>query len=74
MNAQPEETPSRWIGFATLLRREVMRYMKLFVQTVGAPFLANVLFLGIFGEPSHGAIERLPGVPYVRVPRSRASS
>jgi ABC-2 type transport system permease protein len=67
MNAQPEETPSRWTGFATLLRREVMRYMKLFVQTIGAPFLANVLFLGVFGSLLTARSSGLPGVPYVRV-------
>jgi ABC-2 type transport system permease protein len=39
---------SPWIAFSTLLTREVMRYLKLAVQTIGAPFLSNLLFLAIF--------------------------
>ena len=48
----PPSTPdafSPWIAFATLLRREVMRYLKLAIQTIGAPFLSNLLFLTVFG-------------------------
>jgi len=57
---------SPWIGFRTLFQREVMRYLKLAVQTLVAPFLSNLLFLGIFGGlMSTRSVE--PGaVPYIR--------
>ncbi len=37
------------IGFITLLGREIQRFMKVPVQTILAPLLSNVLYLGIFG-------------------------
>ncbi len=43
-----DDAYSPWIAFRTLLTREVMRYLKLVVQTIGAPFLSNLLFLAIF--------------------------
>jgi ABC-2 type transport system permease protein len=55
-----------WIAFATLLRREVMRYLKLAAQTIGAPFLSNVLFLAVFGGLLSSRPSGIPGVPYVR--------
>jgi ABC-2 type transport system permease protein len=57
---------SAWIAFRTLLEREVMRYMKLAVQTIVAPFLSNVLFLAIFGGLLSQRPSGVPGVPYVR--------
>jgi len=55
-----------WIGFATLFRREVERYLKLAVQTIGAPFLSNVLFLGVFGGLLAARPSGIEGVTYVR--------
>jgi ABC-2 type transport system permease protein len=36
-------------GFLTLLYREIHRFMKVFVQTILAPLLSNILYLGVFG-------------------------
>jgi ABC-2 type transport system permease protein len=36
-------------GFRTLLDREIHRFMKIAVQTLLAPLLSNVLYLGVFG-------------------------
>jgi ABC-2 type transport system permease protein len=36
-------------SFMTLLKREISRFLKIFVQTIFAPFLSNILFLAIFG-------------------------
>src|SRR5512136_3303327 len=55
-----------WIAFTTLFRREVMRYLKLAVQTIGAPFLSNVLFLAVFGGLMAARPSGIPGVSYVR--------
>lgn len=46
----PRSGFSPWIGFRTLFLREIMRYLKLAMQTLVAPFLSNLLFLSIFGE------------------------
>jgi ABC-2 type transport system permease protein len=66
MSASAEPVFNPWIGFATLFTREVMRYLKLAVQTIGAPFLSNVLFLAIFGGLMSARPSGVPGVPYVR--------
>lgn len=41
---------SRWIGFRTLLYKEVLRFWKVAFQTVAAPVLNAVLFLLIFSH------------------------
>jgi hypothetical protein len=38
-----------WIGFMTIFTRESMRYLKIAVQTIFAPFLSQLLFLAVFG-------------------------
>jgi ABC-2 type transport system permease protein len=57
---------SPWIGFKTLFMREVMRYMKLAVQTLVAPFLSNLLFLSIFGGLMSARCVEPGAVPYIR--------
>jgi ABC-2 type transport system permease protein len=66
MYASAEPLFDPWIGFATLFTREVMRYLKLAVQTIGAPFLSNVLFLAVFGGLLSARPSGVPGVAYVR--------
>ncbi len=66
MPASTEAVFDPWIGFRTLLSREVMRYLKLAVQTIGAPFLSNLLFLTIFGGLLAGRSAGSYGVPYLR--------
>jgi ABC-2 type transport system permease protein len=57
---------SPWIAFSTLLTREVLRYMKLAVQTIGAPFLSNLLFLAIFAGLPAGRLAGTRGPEYLR--------
>jgi ABC-2 type transport system permease protein len=66
-SSRPDAMPRAWIGFLTLLDREVKRYLKLSVQTIGAPFLANILFLAVFGSLLTARSSGIEGVPYVRV-------
>ena len=66
MSALAEPACDPWIGFMTLLKREVMRYLKLAVQTIGAPFLSNVLFLAVFGGLMSARPSGVAGVPYLR--------
>jgi ABC-2 type transport system permease protein len=63
-SAEPVFRP--WIAFWTLLRREVMRYLKLAVQTIGAPFLSNVLLLTVFGGQMASRPTGIAGVSYLR--------
>jgi ABC-2 type transport system permease protein len=57
---------SPWIAFRTLLQREVRRYLKLAVQTLVAPFLSNLLFLGVFGGLMAARGGTAPAVPHLR--------
>mgnify|MGYP000388343856 CR=1 FL=1 len=41
---------SRWVGFRTLLYKEILRFWKVAFQTVAAPVLNAVLFLLIFSH------------------------
>src|SRR5512137_689533 len=66
MRRSDERRFSRWVAFRALFTREVMRYLKLAVQTIGAPFLSNVLFLAVFGGLLSARTSGVPGVPYVR--------
>ena len=50
MNAIPETLPGRWVGFRTLLYKEVLRFWKVSFQTVAAPVLTALLYLLIFGH------------------------
>jgi len=52
-------------GFMTLLNREIHRFMKVSVQTVLAPLISNILYLGIFGGMLKTRAE-IDGVSYLR--------
>ncbi len=47
-----------YISFETLLMREIRRFMRIGVQTLLAPFISNILFLGIFAGLYYGDISR----------------
>ena len=53
------------IGFQTLFYKEVLRFMKVATQTVGAPILTAMLYLLIFGHALKSNIEVYPGVQYI---------
>jgi ABC-2 type transport system permease protein len=53
------------IRFATLLRREVNRYMKIKRQTVGAPLLETFLYISVFGAALGSRIKTLHGIEYI---------
>jgi ABC-2 type transport system permease protein len=50
--------------FGALLRKELMRFVKVSVQTIGAPVLTTILYLVIFGHALEGRLEVYPGVGY----------
>ena len=57
-------TPAQ-IRFATLVRREVTRFLKIKRQTLGAPLLETFLYISVFGAALGSRIDKLHGVDYV---------
>ena len=53
------------IRLATLIRREVSRFMKIKRQTVGAPLLETFLYISVFGAALGSRINELNGIDYV---------
>jgi len=53
------------IRFASLVRREVSRFMKIKRQTVGAPLLETFLYISVFGAALGSRIDQLNGIDYV---------
>ena len=52
-------------GFLTLLKREIDRFMKVYIQTIIAPLLSNMLFLGVFGGMLKTREVGIEGVGYL---------
>ncbi len=52
------------IGFRTLLYKEVLRFWKVMLQTVGAPILTALLYLLIFSHVLEDHVQVYPGVSY----------
>jgi len=53
-----------WLGFWTLYRREVHRYIKVWMQTIVAPVVTTLLFLAIFLLALAGQRGSVAGVPF----------
>ena len=57
-----------WIGFWTLLMKEVRRFVKVWLQTIAAPVITTLLFYAVFSLAmsggSGGASQTIYGVPY----------
>jgi ABC-2 type transport system permease protein len=52
------------MGFSTLFRKEMLRFLKVSVQTVAAPVLTSALYLLIFGQVLEGRLQVFDGVRY----------
>jgi ABC-2 type transport system permease protein len=52
------------MSFWTLFWKELLRFLKVSVQTVGAPVLTSLLYLLIFGHVLEGRMEVFDGVRY----------
>ena len=55
-----------WIAWRTLLRKEVTRFSKVWMQTVLAPVVTSLLYLLVFGHVLEGRVEVFPGVGYTQ--------
>jgi ABC-2 type transport system permease protein len=58
------ESASSWVGFRTLLYKEVLRFWKVGFQTIAAPVLTGVLYLLVFGHVLDQRVEAFHGVRY----------
>lgn len=54
-----------WIGLYTMIRREVVRTMRVSVQTLVAPVMSAALYIFIFGTVIGSKIDDFAGVPYI---------
>ena len=57
---------SRLIGFRTLVRREITRFLSVFTQTIVPPVVSNFLYIFIFGFSLGSRIPEIQGVPYLK--------
>jgi len=58
------EPAAPWVGFRTLLYKEVLRFWKVAFQTIAAPVLTGVLYLLVFGHVLDQRVEAFAGVRY----------
>ena len=54
-----------WIGIYTFIRREIMRMMRVLVQTIISPLISATLYIFIFGFVIGSKIDLIAGVKYV---------
>lgn len=60
-----EANPFGWTPFLTLIRKEVMRFVKVIGQTVFTPIVNSTLYLLIFGVSLGGSITLKDGTTYL---------
>ena len=53
-----------WIGFGTLIKREVGRFFSVYRQTVLPGIITSALYIAIFGFTLEQRISEIQGVPY----------
>ena len=54
-----------YLGLWTLYRKEVQRFLKVWMQTLMAPIITTLLFLAIFSLALGGLRPDINGVPFV---------
>jgi len=57
--------PSKYIPLWTLFTKEVMRFLKVGMQTVAGPAISSLLFLAVFSLALGRSVENINGVPFV---------
>lgn len=53
-------------GTWTLFKRETMRFLKVYMQTIFAPVVNNLLYFAVFGLSLHKAIPSIQGISYLQ--------
>lgn len=54
-----------WIGLATLIRKEVHRFLKVWVQTIAAPVVTTLLFYAVFALALGGVVRMVGDVSFL---------
>ncbi len=54
-----------WIAYTTITRREILRFARIWVQTIVPPVITVALYFLIFGNLIGGRIGDMDGLPYV---------
>lgn len=54
-----------WIGLSTLIRKEIHRFLKVWVQTVAAPVVTTLLFYAVFALALGGVVRKVGDVPFL---------
>lgn len=62
---QTETFTVNWIGFCTILRREIVRFMRIWTQTLLPSVVSMVLYFIIFGNLIGPRIGEMGGVAYI---------
>lgn len=57
---------ANYIGTMTLFKRESMRFLKVYMQTIFAPVVNNLLYFAVFGLSLHRAIPSIHGITYLQ--------
>jgi len=55
-----------WLGFRTLLMKEIRRFLKVYFQTILAPVVTTLLFLAVFALALGRVAATVKGVPFVQ--------
>jgi ABC-2 type transport system permease protein len=54
-----------WIGFRTLVGKEIRRFLKVWVQTVAAPVVTTLLFYAVFALALGGVVRTVGETPFL---------
>lgn len=57
--------PIWWVALNTIVRKEIMRFMRIWVQTLIPPIITTTLYFVIFGEVMSHYIPEIHGFPYI---------
>ena len=57
--------PINWLGLWTLTRKETVRFLKVYAQTIAAPVITTLLFYCVFSLALGGAGRMIGDVPYI---------
>jgi ABC-2 type transport system permease protein len=64
---EPRHYPGpNWIGLQALYAKEVRRFMKVGMQTVGAPVVTSLMYMLVFSVATAGARPQAGGTPFVQ--------
>ncbi len=53
------------IGVATLIKREVLRFLNVYTQTIIAPIVTTIIFYTVFSLAFGGAVRTINGIPFM---------